>query len=172
MMQHMERTIDEADAKLLLQHVHECASCHEYYIAFDTVMEYAASPQVEIHSAPANFTAAVMAKISPAAETAELRKRGYVTQCILWGVGLIFLGVAVFFFFNPDSFAALVGALPALATVVDAVAGFGVYLRNFAERFLQDPYVIDSSYGVAALMFALLLGIFLVVLQKGEENAA
>jgi len=174
MLQHMETTISLKDAHRLAQHVQECASCLEYYLAFDETMEYAAM-ETDWQEAPESFTAAVMTEVHhmpvhTKPEVVEAIKRnGLVTLHILWGASAILFGIALFFAFNPDRFTNLVSSYPIFDNIATFITGIGTSLSQALSN-MQYGHTIESSLGVAALLFVLILCSLLVVLHKDQEQ--
>ncbi|MCL2287059.1 MAG: hypothetical protein FWC32_11945 [Firmicutes bacterium] len=174
MLSHMEGTLSSEDAQILAQHVEKCELCREYYLAFDEVMEYAASDEADWQEAPANFTATVMAEVNkmslytkPAVEA--IRRKGMATLHILWGVSAILLGVALFFAFNPQHLATLTSSYPIFDNIAVFLAGAATPLDQVLYSTMQN-HTIESSLGIAALLFVLILGSLLVVLHKQQEE--
>ena len=182
MMEHMEQIIPAEDKLRLAQHVQECESCREYYLAFDEVMEYAASEEADWQEAPEGFAASVMTeirkeaayvqKVEPeVAVVAEIRRRYTVALHILWGFSVILLGVTLYFVYNPEQFANLASNSALLTSVSTAVAGAWASVSGLIDRVMQNPQTIENNLAVAALLFVLVLGSLLVVLHKEEGTA-
>jgi len=176
MLQHMETTISLKDAHRLAQHVQECESCLEYYLAFDETMEYAAA-ETDWQEAPESFTAAVMEKvhhmpvhIKPEV-VAEIKRSGLATLHILWGASAILFGIALFFAFNPDSFRNLINSYPVFDSITTFITGIGASFSLMLSN-MQYNHTIEGSLGIAALLFVLILGSLLVVLHKDQEEKA
>jgi len=175
MLQHMETTISLKDARRLAQHVQECQSCREYYLAFDETMEYAAA-EIDWKEAPESFTAAVMAAVhhmpihSKPEVVEEIKRNGLVTLHILWGASAILFGIALFFAFNPDSFTSLINSFPIFDSIATFITGIGASLSQ-ALGNMRYNHTIESSLGIAALLFVLILGSLLVVLHKDERTS-
>jgi len=178
-LSHMEKTISLEDAHKLVQHMQECESCREYYLAFDEIMEYAASAETDWQEAPAGFTAAIMAEVNnmpvyvkheqPIA--AEIRSRGLATLHILWGISAILMGVVLFFAFNPDHFTNLTNTYPIFDRIATFISGMGASFSQMLDS-MQSTHTIESSLGIAALLFTLLLGSLLVILHKDQEHSS
>jgi len=178
MLQHMETTISLKDARRLAQHVQDCESCREYYLAFDEIMECTAAETESSaywQEAPESFTAAVMTKVhhmpvhSKPEVVEEIKRSGLVTLHILWGASAILFGIALFFAFNPDSFTNLINSFPIFDSIVTSITGFGASLSQ-ALTNMRYNHTIESSLGIAALLFVLILGSLLVVLHKDAEQ--
>jgi len=179
MLQHMETTISLKDAHRLAHHVQECESCREYYLAFDEIMEYAAAEaeaSAYWQETPESFTAAVMTKVhrmpvhSKPEVVEEIKRSGLVTLHILWGASAILFGIALFFAFNPDSFTTLINSFPIFDNIVTFAANIGASLSLMLGN-MRYNHTIESSLGIAALLFVLILGSLLVVLHKDERTS-
>jgi len=175
----MEKTISAEDAVKLAQHVQDCQSCREYYLAFDEAMEAMdsfATADIELEQAPDNFTANIMAQISkmpayvtPAIVTA--RQRGRVALYAFWGVSAIMVAVALVLAYNPHYLIDLAHTYPIFEGVVAAMQNIGSSFGQVPEWLISDTAVMTHSLGVAALAFVLVLGMLLVVLHKDESRS-
>jgi hypothetical protein len=173
-MQHMEKIISASDAKELAAHVLECERCREYYLAFDETMEYAASAEAKWYEAPANFSAAVMAKVnafvSPKPAVEAIRRKGRLTLYILWGISAVLFGVALFFAFNPELFTNLANSYQLFSIIESALTNIRAIIGQITESAMRNTSFVESGFGIAALLFTLLLGALLFVLHKEQEE--
>ena len=177
MLAHMETTISLKDARRLAEHVETCELCREYYLAFDEVMEYAASAEASWHEAPEGFTAAVMAEVeyTPVCAKPEvvekIRRRGLATLHILWGVSAVLFGIALFLALNPQQFTSLVTYYPVFNSIASFFSGVAASFAGFMDS-AQHVHTIESSLGVAALLFVLVLGSLLAVLHRDQKQTS
>ena len=179
MLKHMEKTITPDEAARLAQHVQDCQSCREYYIAFDRAMEDMAGMAMHniiIEETPANFTANVMSEVrklpayvTPAIATA--REKGRAALYVFWGLSAAVVALVAFFVYNPHHLVNLSYQYAFFANIAAAIDRTGLALLRWTDSLVQNvgSFAINNSLAVAALAFALLLGMLLVVLQRDEE---
>ena len=172
MMQHMEKTITPQDAKELAEHVLSCASCREYYLAFDEMMECVSDEDFILETPPADFTKSVMAKVGELAEKNEkIKMSESILMKVVWGISAVFMGAALYFILNPEM-------LPSFAITTPVVDGFlsamGMVGNAFAQGFSQLAQIgvsIDNSLSVIALFFTIVLGGLLTLLYNEETHS-
>lgn len=169
MMKHMEGLLSAEEATDLKNHVLECETCREYYLAYDEMMEHAALPQAVWVDAPKGFTAAVVAHVFQP-EPEVIRRRGLAILHVVWGLGAILLGVALFFAFNPEQLATLVDMSPIVATMATAWASIAAWLAQVSELVATDMPEVGAS--IILLVFVVVIGSLLFALQRGEEENA
>jgi len=161
MLKYAEKTIQPAEASKLAHHVLGCGTCREYYLLFDEIVE-AAATNLELHEPPVNFTAIVMANVR-----ATTQPRASMLH-LLWGVSAILLGVALFLAYNPALLAQLTHAFPAVSGAVYSIMA---YMGNALDYVIQSAgaHTVGNHFGIAALVFVLMLSSLLVVLHREEE---
>ena len=166
MMAHVEKTILPADAKDLAQHLMGCEVCREYFVGFDMALEVLDDEKLSIP--PINFTQNVMAQVSklPAHSQAGIS----VILRVIWGLGAIVIGVGFLLAFNPDWLNAFM-ASPIVEAVVSTIDGFRLF---FAEMLEMSGYQAGNLEGLsmfnAALVFVIVMGALLMVLQISEKS--
>jgi len=160
-LRYAEKTIQPEEASKLAQHILDCGTCREYYLLFDEIVE-AAATDLEMYEPPINFTAAVMANIRTATQPRPSM------LYILWGVSAILLGVALFLAYNPVLLAQLVYAFP---MVSGAIYNMAAYLGSTLDYVIQsaNAHTIGNHFGIAALVFVLMLSSLLIVLHREED---
>jgi len=166
MMEQMEKTIQPARAKDLAQHVLDCENCREYYIGFDMALDVLSEPELNI--APANFTQNVMAKVR---EMPVHSPPICLTLRILWGMGAIFLGVALLFAFNPEWLTALTTASPAVSSILAAMESASTFATETVAGWVSAYQGMGSITLLhMAIVFVGIMGGLLVVLQRQEKG--
>jgi len=168
MMEHFEKTIQPARAKSLAQHVLKCEDCREYYVGLDMALEVLDEP--ELNLAPADFTQNVMAKVS---ELPAYTKPIGIPLRIVWGLGVIFLGIGLLFAFNPQWLTAMTEASPVLYSILTAM-----YAARTAVTDAIANAVASTSYqGTETILlnvtivFVVIVGALLAVLQRSEKSS-
>ena len=172
MMEHMEKTIQPACAHDLAQHVLSCETCREYYIGFD--MAFEVLEDAELSAPPADFTQAIMTQVRKLPAHTPPEPRASVALHIIWGLGAIILGVGLLLAFNPDWMAALTAASPIVYAAVNAVGTAGQFATGIIERVVSSNQATYASSGLsafnAALIFVVVMGVLLAVLQISEKR--
>ena len=173
MMEHLEKTIHPAQARDLAQHVLNCESCREYYIGLDMALEVL--DDAELSAPAADFTQAVMAQVRELpAHTAPVPASSVsVALRVLWGLSAIFVGVGLMFAFNPDWLQALTAASPAVDAVLGAIGTAWQFITGMVEG-LSPTYQAGNLNGLSmfnvALIFVVIMGALLLVLQRSEKS--
>ena len=176
MMQHMEKTITPQDAKDLAQHILSCASCREYYLAFDEMMENATDEDFVLESPPADFTKSVMAKVGALAEKTEtvseksVKSEGILMKAI-WGISAVFMGAALYFILNPEMLPSFAITTPVVDGFLQVMAAVGNAFAQGFNQMTQLNVSIDDSLSVIALFFAIILGGLLTLLYNEENHS-
>ena len=164
MLAHMEKTIQPAQARDLAQHVMSCETCQEYYIGFDMAMDVLNDAELSI--APPDFTQLVMAQVQklpphtkpePVSISLSLR--------ILWGLSAIVLGIGLLFAFNPE----WLTAFPVVDNMLAAVNTLGHHTARLVDGLTAGYYGAELLLN-ASLVFVVVIGILLVVLQRTEKS--
>ena len=172
MMEHMEKTIQPARARDLAQHVLGCENCREYYVGLDMAFEVLGD--AELSAPPADFTQTVMAQVRKLPAHTPPEPSASVAMHILWGLGAIILGVGLLLAFNPDWLAALAAAFPVVYATINAVSTAGQFAINHLERLVSSNQAANATGGLSpfnvALIFVVVVGILLVVLQRTEKS--
>jgi len=173
MMEHMEKTIQPAQARDLATHVLECESCREYYIGLDMALDVLDDAELSIP--PADFTPAVMSEVRklPAHTPAEAVERASVALRVLWGLSAIFLGVGLLFAFNPEWLSAVTEASPVVQNVLGAMGTAWQFISGLIDGLVSSYQGANgSSLSVTsvAIVFVVIMGVLLVVLQRSEKS--
>ncbi|MCL2571762.1 MAG: hypothetical protein FWE11_05105 [Defluviitaleaceae bacterium] len=165
MMEHMEKTIHPASAKELALHVLECEDCREYYIGFDMALEVL--DDAELSVPPIDFTANVMEAVR---KMPVHSKPIPMSMRIIWGLGAIFLGIALLFAFNPAWLTALTTASPAVYSAMAAMGSAQVYITEWLADL--TAYFQGSEFAMVnvAIIFVAVVGALLVILQRSEKS--
>lgn len=150
MARHIEETITPEETAKLDAHMLECEACSQYFMLFTDI---AATPVTAV--APQDFTANVMAKVYPVKERSTAL--GWSLVC---AASAMLLAFAVFIIASPQYFANLLETNATIAAINDAALNFGSMLSN--------DILIESTVGIGALLFAILLGLLLSILHKDE----
>ena len=172
MMEHMEKTIHPARARDLAQHVMDCESCREYYVGFDMALDVLSDPELSIP--PADFTQNIMAQvIKLPAHTPPMPSASPAIR-VIWGLGAIFLGIALLFAFNPGWWQAVTAASPVFDSIFAALGTASLFLTELMEGMAP---IAQSASGIAglsmfniALVFVFVVGALLLVLQRSEKS--
>jgi len=172
MMEHMEKTIEPATARDLAKHVQGCESCREYYIGFDMALDVLSQP--ELDCAPANFTHNIMVQIRKLPAHTPPEPSASPAMRIMWGLGAIFLGVALLFAFNPQWWQALTESSAVYEGILAAMGTATQFLASALEALMptgQSAGVVAglSSFNIA-IVFAVVVGTLLLVLQRSEKS--
>ncbi len=165
MLQYMEKTISPANAKALAIHLLSCESCREYFTALDMTIEALDVGEVEITEAPPGFTSGVMAKVVELPAYKKRKRAVYNTNLIMrivGGVCSIIMGIAVMITSGGVSVPALDGIFPAIKEWADGLANG----NSFLSLILSN----GPSLSIAALVFAAVILMILVVLQRSERE--
>jgi len=173
MMEHMEKTIQSAQARDLAAHVLECESCREYYIGFDMALEVL--DDAELSVPPADFTQAVMSEVCklPAHTPAEPVATASVALRVLWGLSAIFLGVGLLFAFNPEWLSAVTDASPIVQSILGGMSTAMQYVSGLVESLVssyQGANGSELSMTSVAIIFIAIMGVLLAVLQRSEKS--
>jgi len=173
LLKHIEKTLSTDEARRLAKHVLECENCREYYLAFDEAAEYAET--MEMHEAPANFTSNVMLAVSQIPQPIAVRKSiaQKVELALTWGLSLLLLTIIVFLAYNPDYLMSLANVYPIIASVVSVMLIARDFFVDMGQWLVQQAalYGSENILGIAALVFMLISGSLLFVLQKEEEKS-
>jgi len=178
MLKHMEKIITTEEAGLLHEHILDCDSCREYYLAFDEVMEFAATAETsDWEEAPASLTVAVMAEVknmpvyTKQAAKKSISKKHYAFY-IAWGSSLVFLAAALFIAYNPTYIENLAYAYPIVASIVNAMRSIWAAIGSMLDWVVQSTSTlsIENNISIAALLFVFVLGSLLVALHKDDEK--
>ena len=173
MMKLMDGLLTVQDGHSLKQHVKECESCREYYLAYDELMEHAASPNMEWEAAPQGFTTQVVALAMPVQVNAEmLERRNLAILRVVWGLGAISFGAALYFIFYPHQLELLLGLSPLAATIADATHALLAWASNMSEFALANAGSAAGPASIISLLFVLAACLLLFVLQRDEEESA
>ena len=148
MMQHVEKTITAEMAKKLAEHILTCETCHEYFFAFDEMME-AVGDDFEVVEAPDGFVDSVMARVSPSTMVFSLGR-------VLSGISAVIVGALVFINY------------PAIESFAEGFVNNLHQLGQSLQVFGQIEPVGDM--GVIALFFVLMLGGLLTILYNQEAS--
>jgi len=179
MMHHFEKTISPEDAQALAQHLMVCEACRESYVMFDENME-CFTEQVDFVMAepPADFTENVMTKVRGMAAyskviiKSESPAGGQIILRVLWGFSAVLIGALVFFFFNPDMFAAFAETFPVAYSIQNAFIEFGTFLSGSLASVAQSAAPVASdNLSVTAILFVAVMGTLLFILHNGEKSA-
>jgi len=171
-MEHMEKTIQPARAHDLARHVLSCETCREYFIGFDMALEVL--DDAELGTPPADFTGAVMAQVRKLPAHTKPEPSASIAIRVLWGLGAIILGVGLLLAFNPDWLSALAEASPIVYGIIGAVGTTGQFLTEAMERIVSTNRTAGTATGLsmfnAALIFVVVMGALLLVLQRSEKS--
>ena len=172
MMEHMEKTIRPARARDLAQHVLGCEACREYYVGFDMAFEVLNDAELSIP--PADFTQSVMAQVRKLPAHTPPEPSASVALHILWGLGAIVLGIGLLLAFNPDWMAALTEAYPIVYNMTNAVNSVWLSITETFARITPANQTTGAANGLSvfnmALIFVVVVGALLVVLQRSEKS--
>ena len=166
MMQFLEKRVKPRMAAALARHVLQCDGCREMFIAMDEASE------VELTDAPSGFTEAVMAKV--AALPAEASRKSATPKAdifirVAWGVSAILLGVCLAFLYNPNLLGDLISAFPPLGSVIELINDAYLFLLNALEGVWQSGSSFTMADGIPALLFVLMIGALLFILQSTDK---
>ena len=171
MLKHMDCIISKKEAVQLAEHVQECESCYEYYIAFDQAME---AMETASDIAPVGFTSAVMTEIRkmPVYTVAAERKSQAVLH-VIWAFSAIVVVAALFFGYNPHYLTDLAYQYPIVDGFVNIASSIIGAFGQLSDAIMQDQQAIaiGSSFAIGALVFVFILSSLLVVLHKEEGIA-
>ena len=171
MMEHMEKTIQPARARDLAQHVLICETCREYYIGFDMALDVLSDP--ELSQAPANFTHNIMTQVRKLPAHTPPQPVASAAMRVMWGLGAIFLGVALLFAFNPEWWQAITESSAVYENVLAAMGTTRLFVSDALE-WLTANQATGGFAGVSvfnvALVFVVVGGILLFVLQIAEKS--
>ena len=167
MLQHMDKTISSQDAKSLVHHLGLCKTCKEEYLMLDQLMESADSYSVEtLDVAPSGFTQLVMAKVIEPAPVVEMAKATDMSKVISLTIIAIMSAIAL----SAGAIMQFAYANPALEWVANAASYLAGLGSSFIDGVAQSPDILDGTIGIIALVFVLVLGSLLVILQQEEEK--
>jgi len=173
MLKHMDCIISKSEAAELAQHVQECESCREYYLAFDQAMEVM---ETAVEETPAGFTAAVMTEIRKMPSYVKPQVAKNKSQTVLhvfWGISAMVIGMVLFFGYNPHYLTDLAYQYRVFESFVSIANSVMAAFRQVADAIMQSSQAptIGSNFAIAALIFVFILGSLLVVLHKEEGIA-
>jgi len=172
MMEHMEKTIQPARAKDLARHVLDCETCREYYIGFDMAYDVLGDP--ELSEAPANFTHNIMTQVRKLPAHTQPEPRASTAMRVMWGLGAIFLGVTLLFAFNPEWWQAITETSAVYESILAAIGAARLFVTEAFERLVSVNQAAGGFAGLSvvnvALVFVLVVGVLLFVLQRAEKS--
>lgn len=185
-LKHMENTISKKEAECLHSHILSCNTCREYYLSFDEIMEYAATPSAIWEDAPQNFSASVMAGVAAiskeqhllanaqesalASKEAALYNKGEMLLHILWCATAVVMWIVLFFAYNPEHLTAAMDAFPIISIITSFFSTAGYTLAGILDNLAQSQFTTETNLGLTALAFALALGIMLAILHRDDEK--
>lgn len=166
MMHYAEKSLKPTDARDLATHLMSCAPCRDVYVLMDESTDLLAeTAQVDV---PLDFTAQVMARIQEETKkevTVSAVHSGVNGLRMLWGLSGIVAGIALLIAFNLQ-WVSIAIAQDMLVTVItfasDTIERIGT--TQVTETFL------NSSMGILALIFAMVIGALLYGLHRGENT--
>ena len=165
MMAQMEKTIQPAQARDLVLHMLSCETCKEYYIGFDMALDVLNDPELSI--APPDFTQTVMPQVRKLPVYVKPEPTSIsVTLRILWGFSAIALGIALLFALNPE----WLPAFSVMDSARAALSDFRQYAAGLVENLSLGYNGLGSSMLTVSLVFAVVVGVLLVVLQRTEKS--
>jgi len=172
MMEHMEKTIQPARARDLAEHVLHCEPCREYYIGFDMALDVLSDPELSV--APANFTHNIMVQVRKLPTHTPSEPSASTAMRLLWGLGAIFLGVALLFAFNPEWWQALTASSAVYDSILTAMGTARLFIAEAWEALMPTTQSAGNSAGFTvfnmAIVFAFVVGALLLVLQISEKS--
>ena len=172
MMEHLEKTIHPARARDLAQHVLKCEPCREYYIGLDMALDVLSDE--ELSAPPVHFTQNIMAHVRKLPAYTQPEKCATPAMRIMWGLGSIILGVALLFAFNPEWLQAVTAASPMLDGMLTALGSARLFVAGLIEGLMATPQGAVTIVGLpmihVALVFVLVVGALLLVLQQSEKS--
>ena len=173
MMEHMEKTIHPARARDLAEHTMHCESCREYYIGFDMALEVL--NDAELSTPPADFTQNIMDQVLKLPAHSIPEPRASTALRVLWGLGAIFLGIALLFAFNPEWLQALTAASPVIDGMLGALSTAHLFIAGVLENLTPANQTAGGSLaGLSvfnvSLVFVFVVGALLLVLQRSEKS--
>jgi len=170
MMEHMEKTIHPARARDLAQHVMHCESCREYYIGFDMALDVLSDAELSVP--PVHFTQNIMAQVCRLPAYTPPQPRATTAMRILWGLGAIFLGIALLFAFNPEWLQAATSASPVLEGILAATDTARLFIVDSLESVapVSQGNVAGFPLFNVSLAFVFVIGALLLVLQRTEKS--
>jgi len=172
MMEHMEKTILPPRARDLAQHVLECETCREYYIGFDMAFDVLSDEVLKIP--PTNFTHNIMAQVRKLPAHAPAEPSASPAMRVMWGLGAIFLGVALLFAFNPEWWQAVTASSAVYDSILTAMGTARLFIADTLENLIPASQGIGDIAGMTvfnvALVFVFVVGALLLVLQRSEKS--
>ena len=172
MMEQMEKTIHPSRAKDLAAHLLNCESCREYYVGFDMALDVLSDAQLSVP--PVHFTQNIMAQVRRL--PAHTPSQPSVTPAlrILWGLGAIFLGIALLFAFNPEWLQAITAASPAIDGMLTALGSARLFFADMLEGLAPASQgangIAELSLFNVSLAFVFVMAALLLVLQRSEKS--
>ena len=172
MMEHMEKTIQPVRARDLAQHVLVCETCREYYVGFDMAFDVLSDPKLS--EAPANFTHNIMTHVRKLPAHTPPEPSASTAMRVMWGLGAIFLGVALLFAFNPEWWQAVTASSAVYDSILAAMGTARLLVTDTLERLMSANQAAGGFAGISvvnvALVFVLVVGVLLFVLQRAEKS--
>jgi len=175
MMEQMEKSIHPSRAKDLATHLLKCESCREYYVGFDMALDVLSDAELSVP--PVHFTTNIMAHVRRL--PAHTPPQPGVTPAlrVLWGLGAIFLGIALLFAFNPEWLQAITTASPAIDGMLTALGAARVFMADMLEGLTPASQGSNGIAGIAelslfnvSLAFVFVMAALLLVLQRSEKS--
>jgi len=168
-MRHIEKLLQPAEARDLTKHILKCEDCRTLYLMMDESADIYAMPAESLSEMPAaGFTERVMALVhaeETVHETAAVTVNDIILR-VLWSLSGVAVGVLMLLVMNPDWAASI--------ALQNAFGYAGMYMEEVTAWLSRSEVlhvVVNSSLGVAALVFAGLIGGLLYGLHRGENTA-
>jgi hypothetical protein len=166
-MRHIEKLLQPAEARDLTTHILKCENCRALYLMMDESADIFTAPAESFHEAPAaDFTQRVMALVHADETETEKVTAGDMVLRVLWSLGGVAVGVLMLLVMNPDWAASI--------ALQNAFGYAGMYMEELTAWLSRSEVLhvaINSSLGIAALIFAGLIGGLLYGLHRGEDTA-
>jgi len=134
MMNYMDNTLSEEDAKKLNEHIKVCKECKESFLIY----EMFSVENKEIIEAPENFEQEVMMKISaitPAYLTKENISMDSI-NAVIWGTFAMLFGIGIMFNLYDSQILNYISQNEVIASLYQTVTPIG----NFISKYINDSF--------------------------------
>jgi len=161
-MKYMDGELDEAEAKLLNEHILDCEACRKEFYFYDNLVKgFETLPEIE---APQNFEMEVMARIK--ALDHSYAQTGYKTENKILGVVFAIFaviiggGIGLYAFREPILNSAFGSALGGES--YDKLIGVSDFVGEFMTMIRDTVLGVLSSSGPAASIFMGVIAVLIV----------
>ena len=172
MMEHLEKTIQPAQARDLAQHVMHCEPCREYYIGLDMALDVLNDEELSTPSE--HFTQNIMAQVRRLPAHTLPEPHATPAMRVMWGLGAIILGVSLLFAFNPEWWQAVTAASPVLDGILAALSSARLFAAEMLEGLISTQQGAATIVGLpvfnVAIIFVFVVGALLMALQHSEKS--